>query len=400
MNKNIKKRVLFTGANGFPFGSAVIQRQIQMAKALMNADFKILVINKNGSHSKNIAERENIVVQGNYHGIDYIYCSLLSYRPDNFIVRNLVKKIGSIIEFFTIFYYRIFKNATHIFNNSINLKTLKYYYTLSKIFKMELVYDYVEIIGSLGNRDKKELEEVKHDFDYQFLNYSDKIIAISNYLENHVKSIDPNKEMIKIPPIIDFSYFGDIKPKYEDVSYFLFCGSAVYMDVVNFIIDAFIHSKSQDNDYHLKLVINGSHEQLNNLREFITEKKCQDNIEVLTKLPYDDLISYYKSARALLIPVSNNVQDNARFPFKICEYTASKRPIITSDSGAITEYFIDGENAFIAKTDDCSSLTNKLNLVIDQPALSNKVGFNGNELGQRVFNFKSYSSNFKELLNK
>ncbi|QCX39128.1 glycosyltransferase family 4 protein [Aureibaculum algae] len=396
MNKN--KRILFTGTNGFPFGSAAIQRQIQLAKALLEAGYKVTVINNGGSHSKHITDRENMVAQGNFQGVDYIYCSIIPYRPTNFIFRNVLKKLGSLLEFFTIFYYKFFKNATHIFNNSIHLKKLKYYYFLSRVLKMELIYDYVEIMGSLGNRDKKQLQDIKNNFDTHFLDYTDKIIVISKYLENHVNKINQNKKKIKIPPIIDFSYFDTIDPKYKDVSFFLFCGSAVYMDVIKFIINAFTNSKSLGNDYHLKLVVNGSQEQLNQLHAYITQKECQNNIDILSKLTYIDLISYYKSARALLIPVSNNLQDMARFPFKICEYTASKRPIITSDSGAITEFFNDGKNAFIAKTDNSDSLTDKLNLIIEQPALANTVGLKGHELGVDVFNYKTYAANLKELL--
>ena len=52
----------------------------------------------------------------------------------------------------------------------------------------------------------------------------------------------------------------------------------------------------------------------------------------------------YKNATAHLIPLSNSIQDTARFPNKISEYLASAKPIITTDVGEIKHYFKDMDN--------------------------------------------------------
>lgn len=398
MKKNNRERVIFTGSNGFPFGSAMIQRQVQLANSLIEGGYNVVVLNNRGQHSKSITTRENIKVHGYYNKIEYIYCSLLPYVPTNFFLRNILKLVGEINQFFIIFYYIIFKNASIIFNNTIYLKSLKYYHFISRVFKIELIYDYVEIIDSLGNRDKNSLKELNIVFDNEFYQYTDKVIVISDYLEQHLKKIAPNKIKLKIPPIIDFTYFDNIHPEFDSSPFFLFCGSALYDDVIKFIIKIFINSKAIKNKYKLKLVINGSKLQLMKLNEYLVQNKYEHEIEIMTQLSYQDLVSHYKSAKALLIPVGNNIQDQARFPFKICEYTASKRPIITSNSGAIKEFFIDGENGFVAKAEDEESIIDKINLVIEQPELANTIGQNGYDLGKKVFNFKTYTKELVSLI--
>ena len=230
---------MFLGSNGFPFGSATIQRQIQIGKALKEAGFLIAVICNKGSNTKAIAKREKILVNGYYQSIEYFYSSLCSYRPANYLKRNLHKLIGSLIEPILILYFRIFKNARYIFNNSMNLKQLKYYYFISRIFRMELIYDYVEFVSSLKNRDKTKISDLNGSFDFQFIKYIDKLIIISNFLENHVINIAAEIPRIMIPPIIDFSYFNTIKPVDVNTPYFLFCGSASYTDIIKFIIKSF-----------------------------------------------------------------------------------------------------------------------------------------------------------------
>jgi glycosyltransferase involved in cell wall biosynthesis len=265
---------------------------------------------------------------------------------------------------------------------------------------MELVYDYVEYIDSLGNRNKKEIIEINKSFDNNFYKYTDRIICISDYLKNQVKNSNHGKLVFKIPPIIDFSFFDSVKIESRNPSNFLFCGSAAYFDIIVFIINSFFYSEAVKNNYQLKLIINGASSQILRINEFVDKKKNRNNITILSKLSYIDLIRYYKSATALLIPISNNLQDKARFPFKICEYTASKRPIITSDTGAIEEFFKDNKTAFIAKADDYESFADKMNLVINEPGFANEIGANGYNLGKKVFNYKAYAEEFKKFLVK
>lgn len=400
MKKNTNKRILFTGSNGFPFGSAVVQRQAQLANALLEVDYKVTVINTRGYHPKSIVKRENIKVHGNHQGVEYLYCSLLPFMPKNFLLRNIFKIIGYLNLPFVILYYTLFKNTSTIFNNSIELKSLKYYYFLAKIFNLQLIYDYVELIWALSNRDEYNFNEVNNSFDNRFYKYTDKVISISDFLERQVEKVAPDKPKIKIPPIINFLYFDTIVPKTDDELFFLFCGSAAYDDIIKFIIDSYVKSIAVESNYKLVLVLNGNDKELNVINKHIAKNNCEAYVKIKTKLSYKDLVCIYKSARALLIPIGNNIQDQARFPFKICEYTASKRPIITSASGSVKEFFNNRVNAFIAKVDDLEDFTSKINLVVNEPELANQVGLNGYNLGKEVFNYKTYAKGLKSLLDK
>jgi len=164
--------ILFLGSVGFPFGSATIQRQIQLAKSLLESDFEVVVINTRSPHSRGISKREKISNHGFYQGIEYFYSSILPYRSNYFLLRNAFKLIGFIIEFFAILYFRLFRNSKYIFYRANKLSSCKYYFILSKIFRIKLVYDYVEFYDSLGNRDKNKMSNLKKRFDYTFFRKS------------------------------------------------------------------------------------------------------------------------------------------------------------------------------------------------------------------------------------
>ena len=376
----------------------MIQRQVQISKLALDCGLGVVVINRWGVYSKEIAKREKISVIDNFQGIDYMYSSLIPYRSTNFIVRNLAKLLGYIFEFFLIIYYVIFKNAKYIFCNTIDLRDLNYYSHLSKVLRVELIYDYVEFIDSIGVRNKENQVIVKPSFDDQIPNYTDKLIVISDYLRNKIIDSSSNLPMIKIPRIIDFSYFDDVIPMKNENPYFLFCGSAAYLDIIEFIIKSFIGSDAVTKNYNLILVLSGSVNQILKVNEVISREKGLHKVKVLTQLSYIDLVSYYKSAYSLLIPITENLQDKARFPFKICEYSASKRPIITSNSGPILEYFEDNVTAFIAETENRSDFTNKINLAVNDVDLANLVGKNAYKLGLENFSYKAYIKDFKKFI--
>lgn len=393
-----RKGIIFTGSKGFPFGSAVIQRQIQLANSLKHAGYNVIVVNQRGAHTKEVAKREHIKVKGNYKGIQYLYSSFKTYKPSNFIIRNFFKTLGKIIEPIQITYLRLFKGYKFLFNNSIGLRELKYYSKLSNLLGMELVYDYVEMVDSLGKREVDQ-KDIESNFDDKFFYSVDKLLVISSFLENYLNNSKANKiPRVKIPPIIDFSLIDSIKPVKSKHQFFLYCGSIVYKDVIEFIISSYEKSKSSKNGVTLKLIINGSSDEISSLKNDIASKGLTDSVEILNSLSYEELLSNYKSALSLLIPLKNNLQDQARFPFKICEYVASKRPIITSDVPLINELFEDRNTAFIAKIDDKESFALKMDEVLSNQSLADSVGLNSYGLGKEYFNYKSYSSKLNELL--
>lgn len=395
-----KNSILYLGSSGFPFGTANIQRKIQLSKTIISCGYNVIIINRRGSHSKAITEREKIKTHGFFDDIEYIYSSILPFKSKYFITRNFFKLIGLMLELPIIVFYILFKKVKYFFVNAMNLKTMKYYYFISKLFGVELIYDYLEMSDSVGRREIEQVNytQKKVSFDQNFYKYTDKIIVISKFLFSHIKRYTDIKPVVLVPPIIDFSLFDLINPKKITFQYFLFCGSASYIDIIRFIVTSYNKSISIDKNIKLILIINGSDGQKKRVKELIDKNVDNKMIILTSNMPYNELISYYKSASALLIPLTNNLQDKARFPFKISEYSASRRPIITTDSGPIKDFFIDNVNAFIAKTGSINDFTNKMDLVIKESDLADKVGLEGYQLGLKVFDYRAYIDVFKRFL--
>lgn len=373
---------------------AAIQRQIQISKAIANDDTRVLVINRKGAHAPATIAKENILVSASFEGIDYAYASGTPNAPLNFIGRNLLKLVGFFGEISIILYQRLFNNVICFMVSTSSLNRLKYFWCISRVLRVRLVCDYVEYMSSIDNR-SMTTASLKKTFDTTFHKYTDAVIIISSFLEQHVKTLAPKLPYIIVPPIIDFEKFlkNDFKPLEPD--YVLYCGSIAYRDVIEFIIAAYRQVNGTNHGVVLILIVNGSEKELNVLRVMIQGDK---SIKIISGLAYDRLIGYYKNARALLIPLQDNLQDRARFPFKISEYTAAARPIVTSDSGAVVDYFQDGVNALLAKTGDVNDFADKLRYILNNQEQAELIALQGHAIGQKHFNYKRYTPSLLNFL--
>jgi glycosyltransferase involved in cell wall biosynthesis len=106
----------------------------------------------------------------------------------------------------------------------------------------------------------------------------------------------------------------------------------------------------------------------------------------------------YQNCLALLIPLRPTLQDIARFPHKIGEYTASKRPIISTNIGEVSIFFKDGENAFLSESFEVNNYSKKMQEVIDFPSKREVVAEQSFLTGIKDFNYKTNSERLYEFL--
>jgi glycosyltransferase involved in cell wall biosynthesis len=387
----MRKSIIYLGSNGFPLGMAQMQRQLNISKALLQAGFKVTVCCRKGVSIKQTIKENVVQRKGIFEGVFYVYTSLTPYYHENGFIRNLLKIIGFFGEILFIVKSRIIDNVRYLLINTLSLNQLKYYYILSKLLNLTIIYDYVEFIGSLSSQ-----RNINKKFDNYFMRYCHKIIYISDFLKNNIIRIDKSIPLLKIPPITDFHNFNAVEVNaLLQKPYFLFCGSAAYLDVIKFIIDSYICTSTKR--IELLIISSGLSSQVDELDEYISQKDKQ--IKRISDISYQQLISYYKNSKALLIPLrENNLQDHARFPHKISEYTAAGVPIITNNSHEINNYFTDMDNALIAKSYCEREFAKKMDFVCNHPIESINIGQCGRKIGNKYFNYKNYSESLEIFL--
>ena len=269
------------------------------------------------------------------------------------------------------------------------------YRMIAKLIGAKIVYEYVEY------RSEKPAKGLYHKVnnylcDFHGAKLWDACIAISNYLQDAAQKVNPKLPIIKVTPIGDFDLFGSNNQDANITDeYIMFCGHAVYFEVIKFIIDSFNASEISKSK-KLLLVLGGNANQIERVTNY--DKNCI----IKSKIPYDELIALYKHAFALIIPLRNTMEDTARFPNKICEYTAAHGCIITTSNGEMKYYFKNGENAIVAEECTVSSIAKRLDEIEKGIYDIARIKENAYQTGMDNFSIQAYRHkliNFLEELN-
>lgn len=265
------------------------------------------------------------------------------------------------------------------------------YWLVSKITGSKTIFEYVEYRSAFSVRNTFHRVEY-YLYDSYAAKFCDGVIAISEFLKDAAVKVNPRIKAFKIPPICDFEYFDTIQPKSFNKCTLVYCGSISYREVVEFIINSYNAAEISDK-CDLILILSGNGDAIAQIKLM-----CNENIKIVTKLPYEELISYYKGATALLIPLMNKTSEIARFPNKIAEYLASRGMIVTTNIGEIPYYFKNGQNAIVADNFNIDSFSYKLKTIIDEMDIKT-IKEESYKTGMRFFSVESYIDDYYNFAN-
>ncbi len=388
------KHIVTIGIKGFPYGTAPIKKAFFMAKSLVECDNSFLVISN--SFVRKNKGNENLTRSGCIDGISY-YCTV----PRVFSPKKMVKKI----------YYKIYGK----FNEFVTLIRLRLNHKLDVaiIYSHDFFYTffYSLFLRLLGSKTYVIYFELYSKFeeskslagrinDYLFDNYiffsCNGMITISKFLADHIALKAPGKKYIVVPPIVNFKDYNLCSYKNSNKPYFLFCGSLAYLEVMHFILESYnlIKDKSA---VDLIIVASGKEKYKGNLFRKIDSMQLNNRVSVLSNLSDEELRYKYMNAYALLIPLRSNIQDKARFPQKIAEYCAARRPIITTNYGEVVYYF-DHNSALIANSYETNLYGEKLLFAIQNKDKMNSIAEKSYELGRKYFDYKVYGSKLYDFM--
>lgn len=99
-----------------------------------------------------------------------------------------------------------------------------------------------------------------------------------------------------------------------------------------------------------------------------------------------------------MIPLRNCIEDIARFANKVCEYTAARGLIITTNNGEMQYFFKNGENAIVA--DECSvqSIASQLDEVEGGIYNIDAIRENCYNTGLNNFSIEAYKNKLYQFL--
>ena len=123
-------------------------------------------------------------------------------------------------------------------------------------------------------------------------------------------------------------------------------------------------------------------------------------VELLGFVSRADLLALYARATALLLPLPDDLASAARFPTKLGEYLAARRPVITTDVGEVGRYLNDGENAFVVPPGDVAAFAAAIREVVEDPERAAQVAAAGFRVAQTRFHYSHHAAELAGFLSR
>ncbi len=176
-----------------------------------------------------------------------------------------------------------------------------------------------------------------------------------------------------------------------------FHGSFIPLHGVEYIIRA---AKLLANEKNITFRLVGGGQQLGEMKE-LAQKLQLSNIEFTGRLQdYNEVLNYLKNADVMLGMFASSGRGHLVIPNKIFEGMVYGKAILSADTPAMHELFIDRENVLLCKPGDPRDLAEKiLELKRDIP-LRAKIGLGALELFKKELAPQKLIANFLEEINQ
>jgi glycosyltransferase involved in cell wall biosynthesis len=381
--------VLLADWLGFPHGMAATSRARLVVRALREAGVAARVLVLQASDSPKHVE--NTAVRGDYEGIPFEYACATTMRHDSFAVRRLIAGWGWLHGTLRLVQLRRRGHLDLVclwFWTPRPAVRLAFFMALLRLLRVPVVREVDESPWSLrGNT--TALERL-----WSPMAGMAGAVAISAELHEWAAGESRPRRPLRI---VDVPILVDVNEQ-EPAEYptgdpfVVFAGMPGYDDTIRFIFAAM--KEVWKTHPECRLVLTGAHPADPDsgwLRAEVSKPDLGSRVDLVGYLEREELLALYGRARALLIPLFDDVRSKTRFPTKIGEYLAAARPVVTNAVGEIPRYFTDGVDAVVCPPGEPAAFGHAIALLLDDPTRAELIGRRGRHVAETRFHYALYA---------
>lgn len=237
------------------------------------------------------------------------------------------------------------------------------------------------------------------------LKRSTAITVVSKAIKNEIeKNIIQDKKINVISMGVDTNTFApnrrsdSLRQKYQNKKIILFVGRLVEKKGIEYLVKAMPEIINKNSK--LQLLIIGAGPLENKLQKLITELKLENNISMLGAKPNSDLPTYYASSDIFVAPsIEANSGDKEGLPVTLMEAMSSATVVVSSDLEGNKDLIIDGQNGFLCKQKNPSSISDVIKKILDNNELV-EIKNNARKTIVNNFSWEVVGHKYEKILNE
>lgn len=380
--------IIVTG-DKYPCEDAGAIRQHAIAKILQCIGYKVIVIGYGTPTDGKILE---------YDGVEF-----LSYRVNT---TNVIAKVFNRLIFGH-------KALSFIKSRKTNVDIILVVDILPVAFKrierysmrknIKILHDSVEWYSP------EEFSKGRYDIEYQIKNLVNtriiknnwRVIAISNYLEEHFKKVC--KKVIKVPVVMDIDkieYRVDLIKQEKKI--FSYVGGPGKKDYLKEIIEGFLMLEEEYLSQLELHIVGVNYEQLVYVCDLDKErlKESRKFLVAHGRLPHVEAVKWVRDSDFTLLLRDETLRyAKAGFPTKVVESLSYGTPMICNLSSDLSDYLYDMQNSVLIKGHNPKDVKEAIQraLYINEMDYI-KMRKNARKSAEKFFDYKIYCDRVKELL--
>ena len=394
------------GCEGYPYGFGGTSRITLVGKALQAAGLKFHILHCGPSPLVANTRRRGI-----HEGISFEYTTSLA-RPENKVARLLVYAwagMGLALKLVRL--------------RGAQQQIIVYLYAMSGPFNLiagvlcqSLGIPLIQDMCEWWAEDPKCSALTRWLFRRRMFRASTGLLVISKAIENRAREraakINPRLAIYRLPTVVDFDRFAvalmPSEPAKNHIPNFVWCGTIDgWLADVMFLLSALAQVRRSR---PCRLTLIGRYSDAK--AATIKQKAASLGLSVVDRfsgsangslLPRGDvcltgwvdeanLLSCFRDAAALLLPLWDDVPSRTRMPNKLGEYLASGKPVITCSVGDLTDFLVDGVNASLAKPGDSLDFADRMLAMLDDPEMAARIGAAGRQICAQHLDYRAHAS--------
>lgn len=395
--KKPNKILIISDSASFPWGMAASNRVRNLAKGLVMSNQ--FVVEYWGLRGAEVEPSGDKIRKGVCEGIKYFYPGGISVRPTSWWVRRLDDLLGQCFAVINILLAKFTGELSAVIIYSREYYMVLFWCHFLHLLHIPVILEVCEWPLARAVTRKQGIKEAEK-FCFNVVPKMDAVLPISTYIDYEIKKIaarmKKNVPSFMIPILIDIDPSKFPPKRKTDTTYLMYSGDVDYLHIALFVVDIMCELKSCGINIHLKFT--GRGENFAKVKQYADQKGILTQIEITGFLEEYELYKLMREALALLAPLPETLQSEARFSTKLGYYLVSGAPVVTNAVGDVSKYLKDGINAFVAKEFDSRQFASKIEQIINDPVQAEQVGRNGQKLALEKFYYSKACKGLNDFL--
>lgn len=325
-------------------------------------------------------------------GISFTYLGF-KQRPGNYLLK-LIEEFISISRLVYLLFSLIIKRKSInilIYNSEIQYNTP--IFLITKVFVIKTlkfvpeIMDKSEFAGSFIRRIKGYGENLNFKC---FNTLSDRLIVFSHFVKDaYIRMGYDSNNILVQPNLTDFEYWESNK---SEIKYTLgYSGTPTIKDGLLDLINSIRLLQVRNINVTLLIIgdSNFGKSLIPGLKNECKKLEVEEKVFFTGLVDSDKVKEYLSECKILCITRPSITQTKAGFPTKLGEYLATGRPVLATDFGDLSRYFLNGFDIIMAECGNPESIAEKISWMLQNDEELITISRNGYEKAKLLLDFKS-----------